>query len=227
MFGKFLRVTGIILMGLTAVVTLLGGIGTTCVAIDATRYGSMAVLADLQWLYILYVLIGVALGVAGIHATRLLIKSRPGAYRWALVALVLGLAVGLLHMYTSRSLRGSSMPVDFVVYITALTLVVFVLFRIPGIWQQVNLTGKDEPVTGLGAGVAMIVAGILILTVQLWAGPTHTLNGINYADVWHAQLAVAGWVVSLAGSAVLLRNVLGVSLPRVADSRQPAEKVVL
>lgn len=229
MFGKILRVTGIILMGVTAVVTLLGGIGTSCVAIDATRYGSMAVLADVQWLYILYVLTGVALGVAGIHATRLLIKSRPGAYRWSLVVLVLGLAVGLLHMYTSRSLRGSSMPVDFVVYITALTLVLFLLFRIPGIWQQVNLMGKDDHATGLGAGVAMIVAGILILTVQLWAGPTHTLNGINYADVWHMQLTVAGWVASLAGSAILLRNGLGLSLPRVAGSRQreTAEKVVL
>lgn len=216
MFGKILRVTGIILMGLTAVFTLLGGIGTSCVAIDATKYGSMAVLADYQWLYILYVLSGVVLGVMGVHATRLLIKSRPGAYRWTMVTLALGLAIGVLHMVTSRSLRGSSMPVDAVVYTTALTLIVFLVFRIPGVWQQVNLTGVDDHTTSLGAGVAMIVAGVLIATVQLWAGPTHTINGVNYADVWHTQLAIAGGITLMAGSAILLFSVLEISRPRLS-----------
>ena len=214
MFGKFLRVIGIILMALTAVMTLLGGIGTACVAIDATRYSSMVALADFQWLYILFVLTGVLLGAAGIHATRLLIKSRDNAYRMVIIVLVLSLVVGIIHMLTSRALRGSSMPVDFVVYMTVLTLAVFLLFQIPGIWQKVNLTGKDDHTTGIGAGVAMIVAGFLILTVQIWAGAMHTIDGVNYADVWHTQLAVAGWVASLGGSAILLHKVLGVSLPQ-------------
>ncbi len=125
-----------------------------------------------------------------------------------MVTLALGLAIGVLHMVMSRSLRGSSMPVDAVVYTTALTLIVFLVFRIPGIWQQVNLTGKDEHITGLGAGVAMIVAGVMIATVQLWAGPTHTINGVNYADVWHTQLAIASGITLMAGSAILLFRVL-------------------
>ncbi len=215
MFGKILRVVGIILMALTAVMTLLGGIGTTCVALDAAKYGdSMAALADYQWLYMLYVLAGIVLAIAGLHATRLLIKSRANAYRTAMIVLVSGMVVGIIHMLTSRALRGSSMPVDFIVYITAFTLVVFLLFRIPGIWQKVNLTGKDDHTTGMGAGVAMIVAGFIILTVQVWGGAMHTINGVNYADVWHTQLALAGSAVLLAGSIVLLRKVLGVSLPR-------------
>ena len=225
MFGKFLRVIGIILMALTAVMTLLGGIGTACVAIDATRYSSMVALADFQWLYILFVLTGVLLGAAGIHATRLLIKSRDNAYRTVIIVLVLSLVVGIIHMLTSRALRGSSMPVDFVVYMTVLTLGVFLLFRIPGIWQQVNLTGKDDHTTGMGAGVAMIVAGFLILTVQVWAGGMHTIDGVNYADVWHTQLAVAGGAALLAGSLILLRKVLGVSLPQPAQVRA-AEEVI-
>jgi hypothetical protein len=31
---KFLRFVGILLMGITATVTLLGGVGTTCVALN-------------------------------------------------------------------------------------------------------------------------------------------------------------------------------------------------
>ncbi|MCZ7666958.1 MAG: hypothetical protein M5U34_06915 [Chloroflexi bacterium] len=38
MFRKILRIIGIILLGVTAVITLLGGIGTTCVALNAANY---------------------------------------------------------------------------------------------------------------------------------------------------------------------------------------------
>jgi hypothetical protein len=41
MFGKIARIIGIVLLGLTAVITLLGGIGTTCVALNAANYEGM------------------------------------------------------------------------------------------------------------------------------------------------------------------------------------------
>lgn len=214
MTGKVLRIVGIVLLGVTAVITLLGGAGTTCVALDASKYSSMAPLADYQWLYILYVLAGIVIGALGIWATRLLVKGRANAYRLALIALVAGLAVGILHMATSRALRGASMPVDFIVYATALTLVVFLLFRLPGVWQRVNLAGCDDDASGLGAGIATIVAGVTILTVHLWAGPTHTINGVNYADVWRTQLMVAGWSLLLAGGGLTGGTVLEVTLPQ-------------
>jgi hypothetical protein len=34
------------------------------------------------------------------------------------------------------------------------------------------------------------------------------INGINYADVWHTQLALLGWLAVLLGGAVLGRFVL-------------------
>ncbi|NQU30308.1 MAG: hypothetical protein HQ525_06535, partial [Anaerolineae bacterium] len=52
--GKFLRFIGILLMGLTAAFTILGGVGTTCVALDATKYEGMEAIAQFQWLYIFY-----------------------------------------------------------------------------------------------------------------------------------------------------------------------------
>ncbi|GJM42673.1 MAG: hypothetical protein DHS20C20_29550 [Ardenticatenaceae bacterium] len=211
MFGKILRIIGIILLGITAVITLLGGIGTTCVALNAANYEGMEAIAQYQWLYIFYVLSGIVIGVLGIWVAVALVRGKPHAYRNTLIVLLAGLLIGGLHMATSRALRGSSMPKDFIVYATGLTLIVFLLFRIPGIWQRINLDGHDDHVTGLGAGAALIVGGIATLTVQLWAGPTHIINGINYADVWHIPLTIIGWLAVLLGSAVLggfvLRNV--------------------
>jgi uncharacterized membrane protein (UPF0136 family) len=219
MTGKVLRIVGIVLLGVTAVITLLGGVGTTCVALDASKYDSMAPLANYQWLYVFYVLSGIVIGALGIWATRLLVKGRANAYRLALIALIAGLAVGILHMATSRALRGASMPVDFIVYATALSLVVFLLFRIPGVWNQVKFTEQDEDVSGFGTGIAMIVAGIIILTVHLWAGPTHVINGINYAAVWDTQLTIVGWAATLLGGgdvgANLLTSFSGLSVGRL------------
>lgn len=203
-----MRIIGIILLGLTAVITLLGGIGTTCVALNPTAYEGMEALAPYQWLYIFYVVAGIGLGLLGIWATYLFARRRPRAYRVALIALASGLVIGGLHMATSRALRGSSMPKDFIVYATALTLLVFLLFRLPGVRRRVNLTDDDVHTGGLGAGAAFIVAGITTLTVGLWAGPTHTMNGVNYANVWSTQLSVLGAALVAAGLSVWVRPLL-------------------
>ena len=82
MFGKILRIVGIVLLGITAVITLISGVGTTCVALDPVKY-EMEAIAPYQWLYILYVVAGLIIGVMGILAVIALIKSKPAAYRAA------------------------------------------------------------------------------------------------------------------------------------------------
>ena len=49
--AKALRGVAITLMGLTLVFTLLGGVGTTCVALGAEKYDSMALLVPYKPLY--------------------------------------------------------------------------------------------------------------------------------------------------------------------------------
>jgi hypothetical protein len=35
-------------------------------------------------------------------------------------------------------------------------------------------------------------------------GPTHTIGGVNYADIWHDQLQLMGWLLILVGLALFL-----------------------
>src|SRR5512147_2126984 len=185
-FAKLLRFIGILLMAFTGGFTLLGGIGTTCAALFPTRWDSMAALAPFQWLYILFVLTGIVLGIMGIRATVMLIKATDKSYRDALIALMAGVVIGFIHIAVSRALRGKSMPVDAVVYMTVLTLVIFLLFRLPLLWNGVNFDKGSDKTSHMAGGAAAILLGIFTLTIQYMMASTHTWYGINYADAFNA-----------------------------------------
>lgn len=206
--AKFLHFLGIVLMGLTAGFTLLGGIGTTCVALNPTGFSeSMALLAPYQWLYVLFVLTGIALGVLGIYATILLIKSAEKSYRYAMYILVAGTVIGIIHIVVSQALRGKSMPVDAVVYTTILTLILFLVLRIPYLWQGVNFTRGDIRSNLPAGGVAAIAVGLLALSIQFTMGGTHTWNGVNYADAFNTTMTGIGVICLLLGAGVILENI--------------------
>ena len=203
-FAKFLRFIGIVLMALTGGFTLLGGIGTTCAALAPTNYDSMAALAPFQWLYILFVIAGIALGVMGIRATIMLIKGADKSYSDAMVALIAGVVVGFIHIYMSRMLRGASMPVDAVVYTTVLTLVIFLLFKIPAVWQGVDFAKAKANKNKPAGGVAAIILGIMTLTIQYTMGATHTWGGVNYADAFNMSMTMTGIGLLLLGAALFV-----------------------
>src|SRR4030042_1100780 len=203
---KILRLVGIMLMGLTAVFTIMGGAGTTCVALNPTGYGDkFAGIAPYQWLYLLFVVVSLAFGVMGVRAVYLLIRNRPNAYRYSVIALTGGSIVGVIHIIVSRLLRGGSMPVDMVTYINIFTLVVFLICRIPPLWQEIGF-GKPVPsnTTGTAGGLASIICGVIVLTIQYWMGPTHTIGVVNYADIWHVQLQLIGWILIITGVSTFL-----------------------
>lgn len=215
-WAKTLRIVGIGLMGLTAAFTILGGAGTTCVALNPNGFGgSFSKIAPYQWLYIIFVLVTIALGVLGVRAVVLLVKGTRGAYLNALAVLVAGVVLGAIHMAASRSLRGSSMPVDLVVYTTIFTLVTFLLFRLPRIWQGVNFekADKNDRTGSNAAGIALITAGLLTLTIQFIMAPTHTIGGINYADAWYVGLTLVGTGLILSGVAKVVGKPHTVLMP--------------
>jgi hypothetical protein len=203
-WGKTLRFIGIVLMALTAGFTLLGGIGTICAALFPTKWASMAPLASFQWLYILFMLAGVALGILGIWATIKLIRGTADAYKMTIEVLVAGVLIGGFHIYMSRLVRGSSMPVDAVVYTTLFTLVIFLIFRIPFIWQGVNFEKGDSKSNRLAAGVASILLSIMALTIQYAMSSTHTWDGTNYANAFTLLITSLGIGLLLLGVSVII-----------------------
>ncbi len=203
-FAKFLRFIGIVLMGLTGGFTLLGGVGTSCAALFPTNYDSMVALAPFQWLYVLFVLIGIALGVMGIRATIMLVKGADTSYRDALYVLIAGVAVGFIHIFASRALRGSSMPVDAVVYTTVLTLVIFLLFKIPAIWQGVDFTKGNVKSNKPAGGAAATLLGVMTLTIQFTMGPTHTWDNVNYAEAFNTSMMGIGIGLLFIGAALFI-----------------------
>lgn len=225
-WARTLRIIGILLMSLTAAFTILGGAGTTCVTLDPTGYGGkFAGIAPFQWLYALFVVVTVAIGVMGVRAVVLLIQGKKNAYRYTLIALVAGAAVGIIHMAASRTLRGGSMPVDMVVYTTIVTLVAFLLFRLPGIWQGVDFEKPaGEKKTGQqAAAIALAACGLLVLAIPFAMSPTHTIAGVNYADAWRLSMRALGVALLLAGAVWRLRGALrtqrGTIRPLVDPSR--------
>lgn len=208
-WGKTLRFIGILLMGITALFTIAGGLGTTCVALNPTGFGeSMALLAPFQWLYIVFVIVTTAIGIMAARAVVLLAKGKPNSYRYAVITLVLGIVVGVVHMLVSRGLRGNSMPVDGVVYTTVLTLIVFLIFRIPKIWQGVDYTsgGSGDQTGKIAAVITLLVTGGLTLTVQYWAGPTHTWDGTNWAATFQVTSRMLGLGQLLVGLSMAFWN---------------------
>jgi hypothetical protein len=207
-FAKFLRFIGILLMALTGGFTLLGGIGTFCAAVFPQNYASMSGLIPYQWLYILFMLGTIAIGIWQIWAAIKLIKGTPDAYLMSIKALVAGAALGGFHIYVSRMLRGKSMPVDMVVYTTLFTLTVFLLFRIPIIWQGVDFAKAKTGENKITGGAASILLGLLTLTIQFTMGSTHTWGGVNYADTFNISMTVIGIGLLLFGAGIFvsLRN---------------------
>jgi hypothetical protein len=123
-----------------------------------------------------------------------------------MLTLVLGILLGGIRMAVSRYLRGSSMPVDAVVYSTALTLIVFLLLRIPSIWVGVNfeITVVEKDEGRKISTITIVIIWMLVLTIQYWMGPSHTWDGINWADTWHQVMTLIGWALLLFGSGIEL-----------------------
>jgi hypothetical protein len=202
---KAVRIVAIVLVTLTADVNLLGGAGTYCAAFTPEKYDSMKALIPLQWLYQVFVFTVIAAGLAGVWTTYSLARAQKNSYAAALIVLIVGVALAIAQMAVSRSLRGKSMPTDLRLYVGGITLVVFLLLRLPGVWQKVGLGGSTG---GGGAwqtptGVASIVMGLAVLTVPSWVGNSHMFDGANWVDAWDWQLVLVAAILLVGGAAML------------------------
>jgi hypothetical protein len=220
--SKILRWVGIVLMGLTSLFTLMGGIGTVCAALFPENFAAdseaMAALIGWEWLYITFMLVTTAIGVMMVRATVLLIKGTANAYRDTILSLVAAVVVGFIHIYASRTIRGGSMPVDMVTYTAVFTLIVFLIFRIPFIWQGVNFEkpagAKND--NGPAAAITLALGGLMSFFIQYMVSSTHTFGGVNYGDAFHLSMTLIGIGLILAGLLVTLGEWKQRTLPQTA-----------
>ncbi len=208
---KIKRIICIVLISLNSVLHLLGGAGTICVATGAEKYGSMAVLADYKWLYKMFVVTAIAVGALGIAATVQLTRRKCKAYRNTVIVLLAGILVCAAHMTASEILRGDSTPVNFRLYFNILVLAIFWFSGDSGLWLTPELcsSSSGKSTSSAAAGAAMVVSGLMILTVHIWSASVHTINGFNFADIWHWQLMIAGGALVAGGVFLLVRYVAG------------------
>ena len=204
MLGKILRIIAIILMGLASALMILGGIGTICIAFWPEKYPSLAMMAQVKPIFQVAAITTIIAGLLGVWITIRLRRFTERSYLYAVLILLLSLATAGVKMYFSSKLRGSVAPTNIRFDFSLIVLIYFLILRIPGLWEKVKYTARSQDDEGnAGAAIAAIIGGALTLTVQYWAGPTHTMGGVNYADVWHTQLAVIGWALVLGGIAFM------------------------
>jgi hypothetical protein len=203
--GKIIRILGIILFAITAFFNLMGGVGTSCVALNPTRWSpAMAKLAPYQWLYILLMIGATAVAIWGIVVMIGLAQGKRHAYRDALIVLALSALFAGVQTFVSIALRGKGAPQNMRFYITTFTLVAFLLLRLPPIWKLIGgfeRGGGDASTTG---GLAAFAGGLVVLTTLLWATPTHIgPDGANWVNVLRLPLLAGGSLLAFGGAVLV------------------------
>lgn len=204
--GKILRILALVLVGVTAAFTLLGGIGTTCVAFNAEQYGkAFAAFIPYKATYQAFVVTSIVAGLIGLAAIVAMVRGNRWAYWLAILAAVTGMATAGIHMYYSSTLKEISFfaaaPENMRFYVSVITLVFLLILRLPGVWQSADFT---RPWRGGGgkknaAGMAAIAVGLATLTTPMWAAPNHVIDGFNLVYVLEYPLAIAGLALTLGG----------------------------
>ena len=208
--GATLRGVLVVLMGMTTVMTLLGAVGTSCLAWNGNLYG-----AAFKWIvpymptYQMLVYVSLVAGVAATLVCYAIVRGDKWFYIGALVTLVVAGGAAGVQMYYTSSLKDVSFfatpPTNIRFYITVVTLIAFLSVRIPGIW---NKSGLGNPTGGKGGftaptGMALILGGLAILTTPLWAGAPHTVDGYNLVLTLEVPLLVDGMLMLIAGVCLL------------------------
>jgi hypothetical protein len=202
--GKILWVVAIIFMGLTATMNLLGGTGTVCAAFLTDNYPSMSALMDYRWLYQALMILTVSIGILNIWVLISLIKKRENSYRNAVILLIIGTVIAAIQVYASLALRGKAVPANMKLYTNAITLILFLILRAPGIREWVDFsTPASQSEKKTAAGAAAIVAGLVTLSVFGWVGASHTYMGENWVEVLQTPLIIAGTLLTIGGLALM------------------------
>ncbi len=225
-WGKILRATAVILAALAAGFTLVGGAGTFCVAWNADSYGNaFAAFVPYMPVYQLFVYINAVTGIVGLWLTYRLVRGGRRAYAGIVAILCVYAVTAGIQMWYSSTLKETSFldtaPNSMRLYVYLLTLLVFIIVKLPGIRDKVNFTAPwRNPKSGVAAGgMAAIAIGIMALATPAWASANHLLNGENLVYVMIVPLTIIGGLALISGLGLLAYCVNAEPRPAVAVNR--------
>ena len=220
---KVLRISAIIMMGMTAAMNIFGGAGTYCAAFSNDIGYRMAFIAlkDYRWLYQILCVTTLLTGIAGVIALVKLIRGKPGVYRFTMIVLGIGTVLGGTHFFASLTLRGAATPANVKFFINLATLILFIIFQLPGIKDKVDFSQPmEKSEKESAAGLVSILVGITALTIFAWAGPSHTYFGENWVYVLEIPLLVVGTTLIVGGFITVLRAMLNIFSEQVITQKQ-------
>lgn len=202
-----LRTLLVVLMALTAIITLLGGVGSTCVAFNAEQYPGFKGLTPYKSILQILVYLSVLTAIAMIVVTYWTARTSKWFYIGALITLLIGGGAAAVQMYYSSSVRGISFfaaaPTNVRLYITLATLIVFAIVRLPGLWNKLGSGSSQGGNLSTPTGLALMVAGAAMVSAPWWASPEHVSDGINYVNTLVVPLTIDGLAMIFAGGLLL------------------------
>ncbi|HOG48806.1 MAG TPA: molybdopterin-dependent oxidoreductase, partial [Anaerolineae bacterium] len=114
-------------------------------------------------------------------------------------------------------------PTNVRFFITLITLIVFLLLKLPGIWSKVGLDRSGYGGGGKvsAGGLTLFVGGLVSLSTPLWAGPTHMYEGYNLVYVVSVPLFIGGALMVVTGLGLLV--VTGLRVRSEETARQESK----
>ena len=103
-----------------------------------------------------------------------------------------------------------NMPISMRLYITVITLALFLIVKLPSIRKKVDvdftIPWRGRGSKAAGGGLAAIVAGITTITTPVWANvfASHMFEGYNLVNVLQVPLMVGGGLLILMGATLLI-----------------------
>jgi hypothetical protein len=199
-----LRMLLVVMMALATIMTLLGGIGSTCVAFNAEQYPPLfSKLVPYKPILQILVYVSILVGAAMIWVTYWTARANKWFFLSALITLIGGGGAAAVQMYYSSSVRGipffSAAPTNIRLYITLAALIVFVLIRFTPWWNKIGSPSNIPGSPMAAGGASLIVTAIVILTTPFWAGDSHIIDGYNFILALETPLLVDGIVLLMIG----------------------------
>ena len=205
------RGAAVLLMTLTTVFHIIGGIGAVCVSFGGPDYRPAMPYIPYQHIYQPITIAVMILGLVFVILTYAMFRGERWAVWTAIGLMAVSLVITYIRMRYSLLIRGGTAPTNVRFYITLVTFLYMVITQIPGIRNKVDWKrplGRTGPYSTPG-GLALMVAGLFTALSPWGVGSSHVIDGVNYAMIMAKPLLALGGTLMLIGAGLLISVKLG------------------